>query len=185
MVGLQTPTPASLSSIFPLTFPTPTPISHPDLVTTKDLHREEDLLRNPSSSRHWWTAIQGVKEASASLQRSEDSSDLKPEVAALLGPLSSAAARTSLQRQTYLYEAALANFPGSFKLWKSYLQTRMSFVLGKLVHKKRAGGKKKFPEMGEALENEKEDMELWEGGIDGIVGWGEWGCGGVRRTWDG
>ena len=70
------------------------------------------------------------------------------------GPLSSPAARKSLQRQVYLYEAALAQFPGSFKLWKSYLQTRMSFVLGKLVFKKKAGGRKKFPEMREALEDE-------------------------------
>ncbi|KAH9946234.1 protein prenylyltransferase [Epithele typhae] len=161
---LQAPTLESLASVFPLTFPLPTPTTHPDLVTTKDLHREEDLHRNPSSSRHWWNAIQNVKEASAALQRAEGPSDLEPEVAALLGPLSSPAARTSLQRQAYIYEAALAQFPASFKLWKSYLQTRMSFVLGKLVQKKRAGGKKKFPEMGEALEDEKEDLEQWEGG---------------------
>ena len=173
-VTLQKPTLESLTSVFPLTFPTPCPTTHPGLVTTKDLHREEDLLRNPSSFRHWWTAIQNVKEASAALQRAEGPSDLEPEVAALLGPLSSSAARMSLQRQTYLYEAALVQFPGSFKLWKSYLQTRMSFVLGKLVQKKRAGGRKKFPEMGEALEDEKEDLEQWEGGVDGVVGWEEW-----------
>jgi pre-mRNA-splicing factor SYF1 len=51
---------------------------------------------------------------------------------------------------------------------------RMSFVLGKLVIKKKAGGKKKFPEMKDALEEEKEDLEEWEGGIDGVVGWEEW-----------
>ncbi|KAI0781078.1 protein prenylyltransferase [Trametes elegans] len=170
----QNPTLESLTSTFPLTFPLPTPTTHPDLVTTKDLHREEDLLRNPFSFRHWWTAIQNVKEASAAEQKIEGPSDLSPEVAALLGPLSSPAARKSLQRQVYLYEAALAQFPGSFKLWKSYLQTRMSFVLGKLVFKKKAGGRKKFPEMREALEDEQEDLEQWEGGLDGIVGWEEW-----------
>lgn len=164
----------SLASIFPLTFPTPTPTTHSDLVSTKDLHREEDLLRNPSSFRHWWAAIQNLKEASSTLQKAEGPSDLAPEVAALLGPFSSPAARKSLQRQTYLYEAALAQFPLSFKLWKSYLQTRMSFVLGKLVVKKKAGGRKKFPEMRDALEDEAEDLERWEGGVDGIVGWEEW-----------
>lgn len=164
----------SLTSILPVTFPTPTPTTHPDLVTTQDLHREEDLLRNPFSFRHWWTAIQNVKENSAALQKAESASDISPEAAALLGPLSSPAARKSLQRQTYLYEAALMQFPASFKLWKSYLQTRMSFVLGKLVVKKKAGGRKKFPEMREALEDEKEDLEQWEGGVDGIVGWEEW-----------
>ena len=170
----QNPTLESLTSNFPLTFPTPTPTTHPDLVSTKDLHREEDLLRNPFSFRHWWTAIQNVKEASAAEQKAEGPSDLTPEVAALLGPLSSPAARKSLQRQVYLYEAALTQFPTSFKLWKSYLQTRMSFVLGRLVMKKKAGGRKKFPEMREALEDEQEDLEQWEGGLDGIVGWEEW-----------
>ncbi|KAH9951292.1 protein prenylyltransferase [Amylocystis lapponica] len=164
----------SLTAHFPLTFPAPKPTTHPDLVSTKDLLREEDLLRNPSSFRHWWTAIQNTKEVASTLQKAERSLDLGPEVAALLGPLASPTARKSLQRLTYLYEAALVHFPGSFKLWKSYLQTRMSYVLGKLVVKKRAGGRKKFPEMREALEDEKEDIEQWEGGLDGIVGWEEW-----------
>ncbi|KAI9064287.1 protein prenylyltransferase [Trametes sanguinea] len=170
----EKPTLESLTSTFPLTFPTPTPTTHPDLVSTKDLHREEDLLRNPFSFRHWWTAIQNVKEAGAAEQKAEGPSDFAPDVAALLGPLSSAAARKSFQRQVYLYEAALTQFPTSFKLWKSYLQTRMSFVLGKLLFKKKAGGRKKFPEMREALEEEQEDLEQWEGGLDGIVGWEEW-----------
>ena len=171
---MNTPSLESLPSNFPLTYPVPTPTQNSELVSTKNIVREEDLLHNPFSFRHWWTAIQNVKEASSALQKAEAPSDLAPEVAALLGPLSSPAARQSLQRQTYLYEAALAQFPGSFKLWKSYLHTRMSFVLGKLVHKKKAGGRKKFPEMREALEDEKEDLEQWEGGIDGIIGWEEW-----------
>lgn len=171
---LTPPTVESLSSQFPLTFPIPNPTTHPDLVSTKDLHREEDLLRNPLSFRLWWTTIQTTKEISSALQKLEGPSDLSPDVAALLGPLSSQEARKALQRLTYLYEAAISQFPTSFKLWKSYLQTRMSFVLGKLVHKKRAGGRKKFPEMREALEEEKEDLEEWEGGLDPMVGWEEW-----------
>jgi hypothetical protein len=51
---------------------------------------------------------------------------------------------------------------------------RMSFVLGKPIIKKRSGGKKKLPEMKDALEDEKEDLEQWEGGLDPIVGWEEW-----------
>ncbi|EMD38479.1 hypothetical protein CERSUDRAFT_135308 [Gelatoporia subvermispora B] len=164
----------SLQAIFPLTTPVPTPKTHPDLVSPKEIHREEDLLHNPFSFRHWWTAIQNVKENSSALQRVEGPSDLPPEVAALLGPLASTNARKSLQHLTYLYESALVNFPTSFKLWKSYLQTRMSFVLGKLVIKKKAGGRKKFPEMREALEDAQEDMEQWDGGLDPILGWEEW-----------
>ncbi|THG95339.1 hypothetical protein EW026_g6300 [Hermanssonia centrifuga] len=153
----------SIQAYFPLTFPTPTPTSHLDLVSTRDLHREEDLLRNPNSFRTWWTAIQNTKEAAATLQKTEALLDLpSADVAALLGPLASPNARKSLQRLTYLYEAALVQFPASFKLWKSYLQTRMSYVLGKLILRKRAGGKKKFPEMGQALEDEQDDLEKWE-----------------------
>ncbi|KAI0080615.1 spliceosome complex protein [Panus rudis PR-1116 ss-1] len=164
----------SLTSLFPLTFPVPTPATHPDLISTNDIYREEDLLRNPFSFRHWWDAIQTTKEAASYANKLEGPSDQSPEAAALLGPLSSASARKNLQRLTYLYESALVQFPTSYKLWKSYLQTRMSYVLGKLKMKKKAGGKKKFPEMGEALEDEKEDLEQWEGGLDGIVGWEEW-----------
>ena len=79
-------------------------------------------------------------------------------------------ARQSLQCLTYIYEAALVQFPGSFKLWKSYLQMRMSYVLGKLVHKKQSGGRKKSAEMKEALEEEQELTEEWAGGLDSVVG---------------
>jgi pre-mRNA-splicing factor SYF1 len=173
-VAAKTPTIESLSSYFPLTVPVPSPKTHPDLVSTKDINREEDLLRNPSSFRSWWTAINTTREAFISEQKLENTSDLPTEITALLGPLATPLARISLQRLTYLYESALVQFPGSFKLWKSYLNMRMSFVLGKLVVKKRAGGRKKFPEMKDALEEENEDLEQWERGLDGVVGWEEW-----------
>ena len=50
----------------------------------------------------------------------------------------------------------------------------MSYILGKFVQKKRAGGRKKFPEMKDALEDEEEDLETWEGGVYGIIGYEEW-----------
>lgn len=164
----------SLQAYFPLTFPVPNPSTNPDLISSTDLHREEDLLRNPSSFRAWWTAINVTREAYISSQKTERPPDLPQEVTSLLGPLATPLARISLQRLTYLYESALVQFPGSFKLWKSYLNMRMSFVMGKLVVKKRAGGKKKLPEMKDALEEEKDDLDQWEGGLDGIVGWEEW-----------
>ena len=164
----------SLSASFPLTFPIPTPITHPSLVSVTDLHREEDLLRNPSSFRQWWTAIHTTREAQNALLKLEPQADIAPETRALLGPLASPAARQSLQRLTYLYEAALANFTGSYKLWKSYLQMRMSYVLGKQIMKKKAGGKKRLPDIKDAIEEEQEDLEQWEGGLDGVVGWEEW-----------
>ncbi|EPQ58752.1 hypothetical protein GLOTRDRAFT_104017 [Gloeophyllum trabeum ATCC 11539] len=167
------PSVETLAALFPLTFPVPTPATHPDLISTKDVNREEDLLRNPQSFRHWWNTIQNAREAFNAVQKTERL-DVSDEVAAVLGPLASPTARKALQRLTYLYEAALVQFPGMFKLWKSYLQTRMYYVLGKPVVRRRAGGKKKFPEMKEALEDEQDDLERWEGGLDGIVGWEEW-----------
>ena len=164
----------SLKDNVSLTKPVPTPLSHPGLLSTSDLTREEDLLRNPTSFRHWWTAIQTTKEACTAAQKTATAPDLEPAVARLLGPLATHEARLGLQRLTYLYESALVQFPGSFKLWKSYLLCRMSYVLGKFVQKKRAGGRKKLPEMKEALEDEKEDLEEWEGGLDGVVGYEEW-----------
>jgi pre-mRNA-splicing factor SYF1 len=173
-VASKTTSLESLTSLFPLTFPVPNPATHPELISTKDLHREEDLLRNPTSFRSWWTAITTTREAFILLQKTERPPDLPEEVTVLLGPLATPLARISLQRLTYLYEAALVQFPGTFKLWKSYLNMRMSFVLGKPIIKKRSGGKKKLPEMKDALEDEKEDLEQWEGGLDPIVGWEEW-----------
>lgn len=173
-VAAKQPSVEELSAFFPLTFPVPTPATHPDLISNNDLAREEDLLRNPSSFRAWWTAINTTREAFNAQIKLENRSDLPEEIAALLGPLATPLSRISLQRLTYLYEGALVQFPNSFKLWKSYLNMRMSFVLGRLVPKKKAGGKKKLPEMKDALDEEKEDLEQWEGGLDGIVGWEEW-----------
>ncbi|CAA7267929.1 unnamed protein product [Cyclocybe aegerita] len=103
-----------------------------------------------------------------------DTANLPQDVLTILGPLASPFARLTLQRLTYTYEAALTQFPNSFKLWKSYLNIRVSFVLGKPVVKKRAGGKKKFPEMKEALEEGSEELPEWETPLDPIVGWEEW-----------
>jgi pre-mRNA-splicing factor SYF1 len=51
-----------LASYFPLTFPIPQPTTHTDLITTKDVQREEDLLRNPTSFRAWRSAIRSTGE---------------------------------------------------------------------------------------------------------------------------
>jgi pre-mRNA-splicing factor SYF1 len=163
-----------LSAYFPLTFPIPQPKSHPDLITTKDLQREEDLLRNPTSFRAWWSAIHSTRENFYALHKLNPDSNIPEYVVAILGPLASPLARLTLQRLTYLFEAALLQFPNSFKLWKAYLNMRMSFVLGKLVVKKKSGGKKKFPEMKDALEEGEEELEQWDTALDPIVGWEEW-----------
>jgi len=163
-----------LSSYFPLTFPIPQPTTHPDIITTKDVQREEDLLRNPTSFRAWWSAIHSTRENFYALHKIESNSNIPEHVVAILGPLATPLARLTLQRLTYLFEVALSQFPNSFKLWKAYLNMRMSFVLGKLVVKKKSGGKKKFPDMKDALEEAEEELEQWETPLDPIVGWEEW-----------
>ena len=159
-----------LRSKFPLTFPIPTPLNSSDVVAVRDVHREEDLLRNPFSFRSWWIAIQAANDSfNARIKTSKE--EPGPSV---LGPLAHPLACTALKRLTYLYESALVHFPGSFKLWKAYLQMRMNYVLGPQVVKKRAGGKKKFPDMKDALEDGMVDLEAWTSGLDPIVGWEEW-----------
>lgn len=164
-----------LSSHFPLTLPTPTPKTHPDLLAVDDLQREEDLLRNPASFRAWWIAIHATREAfNTQLKTERRANAVVDPSTQFLGPLATPLARRSLQCLTYMYEAALAQFPDSFKMWKSYLQMRMTYVLGTPVQKKRGGGRKRFPDMKDALEEERGDLEEWEGGLDPIVGWEEW-----------
>ncbi|KAJ3802386.1 hypothetical protein GGU11DRAFT_9056 [Lentinula aff. detonsa] len=172
-VSLKNPTVDELKALFPLTFPVPTPEAVPDLITPQDFYREENLLRNPQSFQAWWSAIHTTRET-CTAQIKLESADIPESAVTLLGPLATPLARISLQRLTYLYESALVHFPNSFKLWKSYLIMRMSFVLGRQIIKKRSGGRKKFPEMKDALVDEREDLEQWEGGLNGIIGWEEW-----------
>jgi len=169
------PTLEGLTSLFPLSYPAPNPKKRKDLITAKEAHREEDLLRNPDSFRAWWTALNAMREEHGLLSKSSDlNADITPELVNVLGPLASPTARHTFQRLLFTYESALSHFPASFKLWKAYLNFRMSFVMGKLVVKKRAGGKKKFPEMKEALEEAEEDLEQWETPLNPVVGWEEW-----------
>jgi len=160
-----------LKARFPVAWPIPTPVTQSDMLAPSDLHREEDLLRNPHSFRHWWTAIQTARDSTLTeLKASTPDGKEDP----LLGPLASAVVRASFQRGVYMYEAALQVFPSSFKLWKAYLTFRSLYVLGRAVKAKRAGGRKKFQPMKDELEAEFDDLERYDGGIDGIIGWDEW-----------
>lgn len=177
-MATDTPTIESLSALFPLTWPVPSPLTQDDLLTTHDIHREEDLIRNSDSFRQWWTTIIAVKdEAVAEQKAASNASDqnVSPIALELLGPhLATLQGRLALQRMTYLYESALARFPTSFKLWKAYLQMRCLYVLGKGTKKKRAGSRKKWAEMKEAMEDEELELEEYDSGLHPVVGWPEW-----------
>lgn len=47
-------------------------------------------------------------------------------------------------------------------------------MLGRATKPKRTGGRKKFAPMKDDLEAEMDDLEKWDGGLDGILGWQEW-----------
>ncbi|WWC73476.1 pre-mRNA-splicing factor SYF1 [Kwoniella pini CBS 10737] len=168
----------SLSSRFPLTFPIPTPLTHSHLISASDLATEEDLLHNPDNIRSWLSYIHQLKERIANNEPSKGDTPSPEEI--LLGPLSNHVAREGLQQLTMVYERALAIFPTSFKLWRSYYQTRQSYVLGQLTnsaktarnhHSKRGSGfKTNVRELLEAAEEANE----WQGGLDGIIGYEEW-----------
>lgn len=168
----------SLSSRFPLTFPIPTPLTHPHLISSADLATEEDLLHNPENLRSWLSYTSQIKDRIEKALPPSTSS-LSPEDQ-LLGPLSSAVAREGLQQLVSIYERALAIFPTSYKLWKSYISTRQAYVLGDLTDdakkartlqaKRGAAYKTNVKEILDGVE----DANEWKGGLDGIVGYEEW-----------
>lgn len=167
-----------LSSRFPLTYPIPTPISHPNFITSGDLATEEDLLQNPENLRSWLAYIGQIKDRIAKTHPPPPE-NLSPEDE-LLGPLANHVAREGLQHLVMLYERALVVFPTSFKLWRSYISMRQSYVLGEMTeeskkarqHQAKRGATFKT-NVRELLEG-AEDAYQWQGGLDGVVGYEEW-----------
>lgn len=164
-----------LSSLFPLTSPIPTPMSHPHLIHPSAINMEEDLLTNTDNLRAWLTYINAIRERIGKSQAPQQGED-----DALLGPLASADSRRALQELTMTYERALALFPNSYKLWKLYLMMRQSYVLGPLTesaiktrknNEKR--GQKVRTDVSEMLAFAEGEYE-WQGGLDGLVGFAEW-----------
>ena len=169
-----------LSGRFPLTQPVPTPLSHPHLISSADLATEEDLLHNPENLRSWLSYISQIKDRiEKALPPRSASSSLSPEEK-LLGPLSSHTAREGLQQLVCIYERALAIFPTRYKLWRSYILTRQSYVLGELTEnakkvrvqqaKRGSAYKTNVKEILDGVE----DANEWNGGLDGVVGFEEW-----------
>ncbi|ORY34933.1 hypothetical protein BCR39DRAFT_515684 [Naematelia encephala] len=169
---------SDLSSRFPLTYPIPTPLTHPQLISSADLATEEDLLHNPENLRSWLSYASQIKDRIS--KTAPPRSDPLSAEEKLLGPLASHVEREGLQSLVCIYERALAVFPTSFKLWRSYFSTRQNFVLGNLTeeakkarqHQAKRGAAYKT-NVSELLEG-VEDANQWEGGLDGVVGYEEW-----------
>lgn len=82
-----------LSSLFPLTSPTPNPLTNPALIHPSSIPAEEDLCFNPDNFKTWWSLITATKERLSAeekreleaLASNEDSDSSDDE--AILGPL--------------------------------------------------------------------------------------------------
>jgi pre-mRNA-splicing factor SYF1 len=169
---------SDLSTRFPITHPIPTPVTHPHLITLADISIEEDLLHNPENLHSWLTHIHTIKDR-ISKTLPEPPSTPSPEDL-LLDRLSTQQAREGLQKLVFTYERALAVFPTSYKLWKSYYSTRQLYVLGELTEdakktrqqqqKRGATYKTNVRELLDGVE----DANQWKGGLDPAVGFSEW-----------
>lgn len=177
----SSPSPSLISDLaarFPLTVPIPTPLTHPHLISAQDLSTEEDLLHNPDNLRSWLSYIQQIKTRIANNEPEKPATPSTEDL--ILGPLSTPTSREGLQHLTLIYERALVIFPTSYKLWKSYISTRQSYVLGELTesaksaraHQAKRGSAYKTNVL--ELLSGSEDAHQWKGGLDGIVGYEEW-----------
>ncbi|XP_054157730.1 pre-mRNA-splicing factor syf1 homolog [Oppia nitens] len=91
------------------------------VTSTEDLPFEEDILRNPFSVKHWLRYIDHKKQQSLPPQTKQSSSSSS---SAPLVSTSSAAA------VNMVYERALKELPGSYKLWIAYLRLRVKQITG-------------------------------------------------------
>ncbi|KAK4047853.1 pre-mRNA-splicing factor syf1 [Microbotryomycetes sp. JL201] len=186
------PSLAELKRHLPLTSPVPTFASQPALVETTRLAAEHDLARNPQQLSRWLQHIQLVLEQVEQTEKSERGQATQAERAVLGHKLSLPAGRLGLQLITDVFERALHHQPRNYQLWKQYLAHRSAYVLGDarervklgLTKKKRGqdGQGRTMTEFLEAGRGEYDELEpaerdidgLWDGALDGVVGWDEW-----------
>lgn len=181
MVAPSTTLISRLSSTFPLTYPIPTPLTHPHLIHPSSIITEEDLSANSENLTAWIRYINAVRDRITKSRASNSTSDEDTSVEGkLLGPLAAKNDQLAYQELTMIYERALFIFPTSFKLWKLYIQMRQSYILGPVTAKaskakkqNAARGAKTKTDVTECLGFAETEYE-WEGGLDGVIGCDEW-----------
>lgn len=132
----------SLQAVLPLTDPLPPLLS---TVPSSALSVEASLARNPDHLSRWQTYLAQIAAEADSAQR-EARTSVQTTEGALFGPqLASEEARKGYQRLIETYERFVAAFPSSFKAWKSFLDCRKEFVLGKPRRRVKLNAPKKKP----------------------------------------
>ncbi|GAA5857946.1 hypothetical protein JCM8547_006632 [Rhodosporidiobolus lusitaniae] len=182
-----------LAARFPLTTPLPTFVSHPSLLRPEHLATEHDLLKNPASLQRWQAYLRTVQDEVDSGLRDARGKTSGVERMLLGDKLASEHGREGLQRLVDVYERALQHHPRSYTLWRDYLATRASFVLGtpskpiKLGAPRKKRGEEgagramtewleagKGGESEELEEGERDYDQEWDGALDGVLGFEEW-----------
>ncbi|GAA6062979.1 hypothetical protein JCM10212_005802 [Sporobolomyces blumeae] len=183
---------ASLSSLFPLTTPVPTYVSHPELLLAQHLSTEHDLLRNPTSLPRWLAYLAQVHDEVDQTLREVRGNGQAVERLVLGERLCTPEGRFALRRITDVYERALQHHPTSYKLWRDYIRARSRFVLGTPQRPLKLSAPRKNRgtdgvgrtmsewlqagkgEVDEIEEGERDYETEFEGGLDGVVGFEEW-----------
>ncbi|TIC68000.1 TPR-like protein [Wallemia mellicola] len=172
-----------LKDIFPLTKPLPTPSNNKSIAKVIDLQFEEELSRNPTNLRTWFSYIDVIQSKLDILTPIDDDDNLDIVLKEILGPLATEDRRSIYQTLTSIYERALAMFPLNYRLWFNYLLMRLSFLTGNITAadiSQLKNTRRRLVKGQPIVDLEKGDERIpWKevsesNYLDGIVGESEW-----------
>ncbi|TIB61632.1 hypothetical protein E3P78_02697 [Wallemia ichthyophaga] len=172
-----------LKGIFPLTKPLPLPSNNTPLSKIVDLQFEEELSKNPTNLRVWFSYIDVVNSKLELLTPIEEDDSISTSTKELLGPLATPDRRTIYQTLTSIYERALGLFPFNYRLWYAYLLMRLSFLTENITHddiNQLRNNRRRLVRGQPLIDLEKGDERIpWKevseaNYLDGLIGESEW-----------
>lgn len=172
-----------LKEIFPLTKPLPLPSNNPSVSKIIDLQFEEELSRNPTNLRVWFSYIDVVNSKLEFLSPIEEDVNVDTPTKEVLGPLATPDRRIIYQTLTSIYERALGVFPFNYRLWYAYLLMRLSFLTGNITHEdinQLRNNRRRLVKGQPLIDLEKGDERIaWKevseaNYLDGLIGESEW-----------
>ncbi|KDN51957.1 protein prenylyltransferase [Tilletiaria anomala UBC 951] len=188
-----------LTSLFPLTWPIPSPASDATLIPSEDVSFEQSLLLNIDNIRSWRSYMDHIlvtnnlSDSDLSAHAPLPPADVQfgdAGVSKKLGFLANEGQRLALRRLTSIYERAIAQFPYNYSLRRNYLALRSRFVLGRrhkfghhdaLRRQVKAGRENldvgpKLIEEDDTARGEEYSDASWDldSALDGVIGVEEW-----------